>query len=204
MRYFISLGFKAFRKILWSIITPLYTLCAKTAFYLNNIKIPEGLQVKGPLNVYVTRRGKAEIGNYLKINSGNNFNIIGRQQRATFWVEGSLKIGDNVGISATSIICHHQITIGNNVIIGGNTVIYDTDFHSIDYKSRLNGKDKENTKKLPVYIHDNVFIGAHTTILKGVTIGENSVIGACSVVTKSIPSNEVWAGNPVRFIKKIS
>ena len=52
-------------------------------------------------------------------------------------------------------------------------------------------------------IEDNVFIGAHSTILKGVTIGQNSIIGACSVVTKNIPPNEIWAGNPAKFIKKL-
>jgi acetyltransferase-like isoleucine patch superfamily enzyme len=58
-------------------------------------------------------------------------------------------------------------------------------------------------KKRPVVINDNVFIGAHSTILKGVTIGKNSVIGACSVITKDIPDNEIWAGNPAKFIKSI-
>ena len=47
------------------------------------------------------------------------------------------------------------------------------------------------------------FIGAHSTILKVVTIGENSIIGAGSVISKSIPANEIWAGNPVKFIKNI-
>jgi acetyltransferase-like isoleucine patch superfamily enzyme len=61
--------------------------------------------------------------------------------------------------------------------------------------------DKKHAVKLKVIIEDNVFIGAHSTILKGVTIGKNSVIGACSVVTKNIPPNEIWAGNPAKFIK---
>lgn len=52
-------------------------------------------------------------------------------------------------------------------------------------------------------IEDNVFIGARCIILKGVTIGENSIVGAGSVVTKSIPANEIWAGNPAKFIRKI-
>ena len=52
-------------------------------------------------------------------------------------------------------------------------------------------------------IKDNAFIGSHSTILKGVTIGENAVIGACSLVSKDIPANEIWAGNPIKFIKKI-
>jgi acetyltransferase-like isoleucine patch superfamily enzyme len=107
-------------------------------------------------------------------------------------------------MSATAIICNHQIKIGNNVTIGGNTVIYDTDFHSLNPLIRKNKTiDKKSAFKLPVTIEDNVFIGAHTTILKGVTIGQNSIIGACSVVTKTIPANEIWAGNPARFIRKL-
>ena len=58
-------------------------------------------------------------------------------------------------------------------------------------------------KCAPVVIENNVFIGAHCIILKGVSIGENSIIGAGSVVTKNVPANQIWAGNPAKFIRKI-
>lgn len=80
-------------------------------------------------------------------------------------------------------------------------MIYDNDFHSISYTERING-DK-NIKAAPVIIQDGAFIGAHSIILKGVTIGARSVVGAGSVVAKSIPSDEVWAGNPAKFIRKL-
>lgn len=58
-------------------------------------------------------------------------------------------------------------------------------------------------KSKPILIKEGAFIGAHAIVLKGVTIGKYSVIGAGSVITKDIPDNEVWAGNPARFIKKL-
>lgn len=195
--------YKACRKLKELLFRPVYNAIAKLNFSLNGIQFSKGLRVFGFLKVHVTRRGKVIIGNNLHINSGNNHNIIGRQQKTTFWVEGKLIIGNNVGMSSTAIICNHEIEIGDNVIIGGNTVIYDTDFHALDAKLRIDkGADKLYAKHGKVHIKENVFIGAHSTILKGVTIGANSVIGACSLVSKDIPDNEIWAGNPAVFIKK--
>lgn len=197
--------YKALRKIKMILVSPIYTPIAWLLFHLNGATIARGLKVSGFLKIEVTRRGKLTIGESLHLNSGHNHNVIGRQQKCIIWVEGTLNIGDKVGMSSTAIICNHQISIGNNVTIGGNTVIYDTDFHVLDPKIRNNKRlDKQGAKKAPVCIGDNVFIGAHSTILKGVSIGKNSVIGACSVVTKNIPSNEIWAGNPAKVIRKLN
>lgn len=196
-------AFKAVRKLKNILLSGVYTPLAKIIFILNGVNYGLGLRVYGLMKVFVTRRGCVKIGDGFRVNSGKNFNVIGRQQKCILWVEGDLLIKDNVGISASAIICNHQITIGNNVVIGGNTVIYDTDFHSLDAGQRNNpGQDRINARWAPVTIGDNVFIGAHSTILKGVTIGDNSVVGACSVVARSIPANEIWAGNPAVFIKK--
>lgn len=195
--------FKGFRKIQFGITRLLYTPVAKILLYLNGASFGTGMNAAGLLKIEVTRRGKLKIGNNFHVNSGDNFNLIGRQQKTIFWVEGELKIGNNVGLSATAIICNQEIIIGDNVTIGGNTVIYDTDFHSLNAEIRKNKtEDKKSALKSPVIIEDNVFIGAHSTILKGVRIGKNAVIGACSVVTKSVPENEIWAGNPAKLIRK--
>ncbi|MDP1817342.1 MAG: acyltransferase [Leadbetterella sp.] len=137
------------------------------------------------------------------MNNGIKGNPIGCYDSCTIFVDkgASLRIGENVGISQTALICHQSITIGNNVKIGGGTKIFDTNFHSLDPKIRNSKEDLENKLKKPVIIQDNVFIGAYSIILKGVIIGENSIIGAGSIVTKSIPSNQIWAGNPAKFIR---
>lgn len=200
----ISILFKALRKGYSYIGKIYYTPLAKIILFLNGAKFSTSLKVNGILKVHITRKGIVNIGKNLNINSGKNHNIIGRQQKTIFWIDGELKIGNNTGMSSTAIICRHRVSIGNNVTIGGNTVIYDTDFHSLNPLDRLiRSKDLKNTKKGTVIIEDNVFIGAHSTILKGVRISKNSIVGACSVVSKNIPPNEIWAGNPIKFLKKI-
>jgi len=172
----------------------------------NQVQYGKGLVSKGIPKVDVWRGGKMIIGENFSMNNGNNYNRIGRQQPCFFTVRSGavLTIGNNTGFSGTAIVCSNSVNIGNNVKIGGNTVIYDTDFHSLDKLTRADkSQDAANTKTAPVIIGNDVFIGAHSTILKGVTIGDAAIIGAGSVVAKSIPAHEIWAGNPARFIKKI-
>ena len=113
-------------------------------------------------------------------------------------------IGENVGITSVTIMCFDKIHIGDNVMIGVGSHIFDTNFHNINPVDRIQKKDpKDTVRTAPIIIKDNVFIGAFSIILKGVTIGKNSVVAAGSVVTKSIPDNQIWGGNPAQFIKEI-
>jgi len=202
--FYISYIFKALRKIKTILISTIYTPITKVSLFLNGADFASNLNIRGFINLHVTRRGVLKIGRNCTINS-DNFNLIGRQQKVIIWVEGKLVIGDNLGMSCSAIICNHEIIIGDNVTIGGNTVIYDTDFHSLNPNHRLSKcEDKSNAKFGKVTIGNNVFICAHTTILKGVTIVENSIIGSCSVVTKDIPRNEIWGGNPAKYISDLN
>lgn len=161
----------------------------------------------GYTRITIHKGGKCEIGDGFSCMSGIRYCVSSNDPtKIVVWPGGSLKIGKNVGISATSFACKGIIEVGDNVRIGSGCVIHDTDHHSTDPKLRT-GKSKSadvaGAIKRPVIIKNNVFMGARCIVLKGVTIGENSIIGAGSVVTKNIPDNEIWAGNPAKFIKKL-
>lgn len=142
------------------------------------------------------------IGNNVSINSCLKSNPIGGNERTILFAkgDGKITIGNNCGISNSVLFATKSIKICDNVLIGGNVKIYDTDFHWVDYNKRITEKCGKTSE---VIIKEGSFIGAHSIILKGVTIGERSVIGAGSVVTKDIPSDELWAGNPAKFIRKL-
>lgn len=117
---------------------------------------------------------------------------------------GYLKIGNGVYINHYSIVdCHYSITIGNGVNIGPHCYIGDFD-HNIKLATDNTTDVQFDGVALPVIIENNVWLGAGVVVLKGVTIGEGAIVGAGSVVTKDIPSNAIFVGNPARFIKSRS
>ena len=173
--------------------------------FINNVQY-KSIHSNGLPYFCVAISGKCSIGENLKLNNGLRFNPIGFPQPCTIYVASGaeLSIGDNVGISQASIICHYMVEIQSNVKIGGGVKIYDTDFHSINSNDRKNPiLDFKNKRTAKVTIEHDSFIGAGSMILKGVTIGFGSVIGAGSVVTKNVPANQLWAGNPAKYIRNL-
>ncbi|MBR1774416.1 MAG: acyltransferase [Bacteroidales bacterium] len=114
---------------------------------------------------------------------------------------GKIHIGCGCGISGSTIYAMDNISIGNNVLIGGNCKIIDNDFHPLQDDKR-HPQRHEDIKKKPILIGDGCFIGANSIILKGTTIGKNCVIGAGSVVHGAFPDNVIIAGNPAKIIKE--
>ncbi len=155
--------------------------------------------------VFIRNKGKITLGRNFRANSGRHYNPIGGDSilRLICYENAKLDIGNNVGMSNLTIVCKNEITLGNNILLGGGCKIWDTDFHSLDYRYRNTKEDIKHVKSAPININSNVFIGAGSIILKGVTIGEKSIIAAGSVVSKSIPAGEIWGGNPAKFIKKV-
>jgi len=128
--------------------------------------------------------------------------------------KGTCKIGDFTLLNGALIMADERIEIGKHVLVSWNVGIADSDFHPIDaaqrridtmalapfYKDR---PPRPPLKTAPVIIEDNVWIGMNAVILKGVTIGENSVVAAGAVVSKSVPANVVVAGNPAVIVKQL-
>lgn len=92
-----------------------------------------------------------------------------------------------------------KVTFGNHVFVASNCVFSCAE-HAIDARQRISGLEVA----LPITVSDNVWIGANTVVLGGVTIGENSIIGAGSVVTKDIPANVIAVGVPCRVMRPIT
>lgn len=172
----------------------------KVILKLKNVEYAELPQCNGKLIIY--NDGECILGKNIIFNSSIHSNLVGLYKPCTIKVRknATLVIKDSSGFSGVSIYCSTHIEIGRFVVCGGNVSIWDTDFHPLDFRERrVNNAEKINS--LPIVIGDDVFIGANTIVLKGVRIGSRSIIGAGSVVTRSIPEDQIWAGNPARFIK---
>lgn len=119
---------------------------------------------------------------------GDNCNI-----NAHCFIENNVVIGDNVTLKC-GVYLWDGITIGNNVFVGPNVTFTNDKYpRSKQYPAEY----------LKTIIEDGASLGAGSVILCGITIGKNSMIGAGSVVTKNVPANQLWVGNPAKFVREI-
>ena len=166
---------------------------------------PKKCRFNGRTYLNIGRGCKVSIGDGFIANSGVTAGIdCGNGCKIAVRRDATLTIGEYSGMTNTVIQCHERIEIGSHVNIGAGCMIMDSNFHSTDWKDRLDRrKDIANHRNAPIKIGDVVFIGARSIICKGVTIGDHAMIAAGSVVVTDVPADEVWGGNPVRFIKRI-
>ncbi len=127
--------------------------------------------------------------------------------------EATVLIGKRTFIGGALLACAEQITIGDDVEIAWGTTIIDHNSHAISYTQResdvlnsLYGKPKDWTyvKRDPVTICNKAWIGFNAIIMKGVTVGEGSIIAAGSVVTKDVPPHTIVGGNPAKIIRELT
>ncbi len=196
---------KLFLKIMnlhTTFVVKLSPIINRWVFKAKGIEIGKNFYVVG--KVPIIAKGKISIGSNFTMTSGYGINAVSNDCQGAFHVveNAVLTIGDNVGMNSTRVRVNECVTIGNHVKFGANVLVIDTDSHPIDYLIRRNSSD--GTKSAPILIEDDVWIGAHSIVLKGVTIGARSVIGAGSVVTKNIPADCIAGGNPCKIIRSIS
>jgi acetyltransferase-like isoleucine patch superfamily enzyme len=165
--------------------------------------------IRFPFKFYGLPRVQKHKGSQIII--GQNFenrnwasaNFISSHQRtvlATNSSRGKILIGNNVGISGSNIVSETEITIGDSTIIGSNCLIIDTDFHPMAAKNRRHSKKGVRSKSIK--IGKNVFVGTRSIILPGVIIGDNTIIGAGSVVRRSVPANSIYVDGKITKLKK--
>lgn len=171
------------------------------------ISFGKNLIVQGNLYLKTGVNCKAEIGDNCCFKSGRGINPLSRNIKTSIHVEdgASLIIGDNCGFSSVCLWAHQSIVIGNYVNIGADTILLDSDAHSLSFRDRrVDELDIKNKVNKPIIIGDDVLIGTRCIILKGVQIGARSIIGSGSIVVSDIPEDCIAAGNPAKVIRRIN
>ena len=173
-------------------------------FSLNKIAWGKNWRIFGVPIIQKHSYSMIRIGHSLSLRSNVSSNPLGPNHPVilcTWQANASLEIGDCFGMTGGILCAAEQISIGNNVNIGANSSVIDTDFHPLDPEMRKRSPQEAATA--PIVIEDDVFVGMNCIILKGVTIGRLSVIGAGSVVTHDVPSGVIVAGNPAKVIREL-
>lgn len=186
--HYVNLVITRFSMIFWKIINQISALWW-------GVRLGRNCKFRGKSIWRLLPNSRIIIHDNCIFNSNHRSNLIGIYSPCIFSTiqRGStITIGQGCGFSGTVIGCANSITLGRNVRCGANTLITDTDWHEDDPRVGCNQ---------PVVIEDNVWLGYGVKVLKGVRIGENSIIGACSIVTKDIPANVIAAGNPCKVLK---
>ena len=192
---FLNSVFNFLDHLAWRTIAFFSTLTMLFILQAKGIEIGRRSRFYGLVKTKRSNAGTIKIGHACTLRSLSTSNLIGINRPCILSAlspESVLTIGNGCGFSGAVIGCFKSITIGDNVKCGANTLITDGDWHPEDSRS---GEPRS------VVIGNNVWLGVNVTVLKGVTIGDNSVIGAGSVVVKEIPGNVVAAGNPCKIIK---
>lgn len=146
-------------------------------------------------------------GRFLSTPTSNRHGLNRPVMISTLRPGAEIVIGSDAGMSGTVICAAASVRIGDRVMLGANTTVTDTDSHPLDFRERFaehHGLDPRladsATAVEPVVIEDDVFVGMHAIVLKGVTIGRGAVIAAGSLVTRDVPPGAIAGGVPARVL----
>jgi len=196
LRVFFKRGLQTPHLILPGAIAVLNGYWHKLKFRLlfRNVSIGRGFRVYGTFRIMGC--GRVTIGDNCFVQS----KLFKPASFLTVLPDAAIEVGHNVGFSGTTVQCFRRIDIYDWCNIA-DAYIVDSAAHHLSADRRFLPVDQ--VPSAPVKLEKNVWISTKVVICQGVTIGENSVIGACSLVRQSVPSNSFFAGNPLRFIKHV-
>lgn len=176
-----------------------YVLASTTAMKIwmtiGGVRYGKGCKFRGTALIERFQMSTITIGDNCSFNSSSWFNFRGLNHRCVIQTGkpgAIIQIGNHCGFSGCSIVADQEVIIGDYSTFGANAVVGDRDDHQEIYAS----------EPKPIHIGSHVWIGMNATIMKGVAIGDNSIVAAGALVTKDIPANEIWGGVPAHFIKK--
>ncbi len=184
----------------------------KILMKMTKVEYGKNLFLKGIPVIFNKGGAKIKFGDNVTVKSSFLSNLVGLYSRTiivTRAPKAVIEIGDNVGISGSTIYARKGIYIGENTCIGGNCKILDNDFHPINMEDRIrllqdiHGGDSNLIPSREIHIGKNCFLGCNSIILKGTVLGDGCVVGAGAVVTGKFEDNCVIAGNPAKIIKRL-
>lgn len=192
----------------WKVRNEIWRLLAYPAarllFAWHGISWRPGWRIHGLPIIQKHRASRMAFGPGLQLRSFVRSNPLGPNHPVILTTRSGgaqLEVGESFAMTGGALCAASRIKIGDNVAVGANSVIVDTDFHPID--PGLRKSNSSDGKIAEVRIEDDVFIGMNCLILKGVTIGRGSIIGAGSVVSGNVPAGVIFAGNPARLIREL-
>lgn len=194
-----------FERLLWALEHCYDVIKSRILCYIWGVGPGRSIVFQGKTFLRAHRKGDIIIGNRVFFNSRFSTNPVG-MMNATFLdtrAGGKIKIGMNCGFSAVIISSRSSVTIGDNVLVGGNVRIFDHDFHAVEWQNRRSPENRAAVRTKPIVIEDDVFIGANAIILKGTHIGARSIVAAGSVVFGTdVPPDSLVKGNPAICVRR--
>jgi len=174
-------------KILW-VEPALKSVCSELGKGLRAERLP-----------YMRGRGRLAIGEYVNLSGRSCFYFMGGMPELP-----EIRIGNRTFVgNGCTLAAARSITVGDHCLLSAGVRVHDNDGHPIDPDRRRAGEPIAPDEAAAVVIEDNVWIGACAIVLKGVTVGENAIVGTGAVVTKDVPPNTTVAGNPARIVSSV-
>jgi len=180
---------------------------SKVSLTLQGCSFGKGFSTTGSCSFKARESGSIALGEKVTLLAGWRSNRVGLAGRVILHTlgNGRIAIGDGTGGSSVTISARSEISIGQNVCLGGNVRVLDHDYHALDAMERRLPMKKQEAKirSAPIRLGDDVFVGTNAIILKGVTIGDRSIVAAGAVVFRGdYPPDSIIAGNPAVVVRE--